>query len=210
MVLDPRHRRQHALSSLTDHHGALADSQLSANIVTLTGTQTLTNKTLTAPTLADFTNAQHDHQDADDGGVLAHAAIGTAWTDFTLRVTQSGDFTTTGGSSARWCQLGKVVHVLIHAGLTSAGTAANDIAVVLAATVPAVSQTGSWFRKGGFTFYDASTATIYEGAAVATAARTIRFLTNGSSVAGGYFGIAPAITGANGDELHVALTYETA
>lgn len=37
--------------------------------------QTLTNKTLTTPTIADFTNAQHDHQDADDGGTLDAAAI---------------------------------------------------------------------------------------------------------------------------------------
>ena len=33
--------------------------------------QTLTNKTLTTPTIADFTNAAHDHGDADDGGALA-------------------------------------------------------------------------------------------------------------------------------------------
>lgn len=38
-------------------------------------TDTLTNKTLTAPTIADFTNAQHDHLDADDGGTLTTAAI---------------------------------------------------------------------------------------------------------------------------------------
>lgn len=33
-------------------------------------TDTLTNKTLTTPTIADFTNAQHDHQDANDGGAI--------------------------------------------------------------------------------------------------------------------------------------------
>ena len=36
---------------------------------------TLTNKTLTAPTIADFTNAAHDHGDADDGGTLTLAAL---------------------------------------------------------------------------------------------------------------------------------------
>jgi hypothetical protein len=41
-----------------------------SNFVGLTDSQTLTNKTLTAPTIADFTNAQHDHGDADDGGVI--------------------------------------------------------------------------------------------------------------------------------------------
>jgi hypothetical protein len=48
--------------------------------VTLTGTQTLTNKTLTSPTLttptlANYSNAAHDHGDSDDGGVLVAAAI---------------------------------------------------------------------------------------------------------------------------------------
>lgn len=37
--------------------------------------QTFTNKTFTAPTIADFTNANHDHLDADDGGTLSAAAI---------------------------------------------------------------------------------------------------------------------------------------
>ena len=45
------------------------------NVVTVSATQTLTNKTLTAPTIADFTNANHDHLDADDGGTLTLSAI---------------------------------------------------------------------------------------------------------------------------------------
>jgi hypothetical protein len=44
-------------------------------VVGTTATQTLTNKTLTAPTFTDFTNANHDHLDADDGGTLTLAAI---------------------------------------------------------------------------------------------------------------------------------------
>lgn len=46
-------------------------------LVSRTASETLTNKTLTAPTVADFTNAQHDHLDADDGGTLDAAAIGS-------------------------------------------------------------------------------------------------------------------------------------
>jgi len=41
-------------------------------------TQTLTNKTLTAPTIADFTNAAHDHGDADDGGAVVSASTTVA------------------------------------------------------------------------------------------------------------------------------------
>lgn len=38
-------------------------------------TNTLTGLTLTAPTIADFTNAAHDHGDTDDGGAIVAAAI---------------------------------------------------------------------------------------------------------------------------------------
>lgn len=47
---------------------------------------TLTAPTLNAPVLADFTNAGHDHLDADDGGTLTPAAVtglATAWTTYT-------------------------------------------------------------------------------------------------------------------------------
>ena len=47
-------------------------------LVGLATTQTLTNKTLTAPTIADFTNMAHDHVDADDGGQLTDAALSAA------------------------------------------------------------------------------------------------------------------------------------
>lgn len=42
-------------------------------------TQSLTNKTLTTPTIGDLTNAQHDHEDAAGGGQLAlsSAVFGT-------------------------------------------------------------------------------------------------------------------------------------
>lgn len=43
---------------------------LTGSVVGTSDTQTLTNKTLTTPTIADFTNAQHDHGDADDGGSI--------------------------------------------------------------------------------------------------------------------------------------------
>lgn len=44
--------------------------------VTLTATQTLTNKTLTTPTIASFTNAGHSHSDAAGGGTLNASALG--------------------------------------------------------------------------------------------------------------------------------------
>lgn len=51
---------------------------------------TLAGLTLTAPTIADFTNANHDHGDTDDGGVLVVGALpehdNTAHTDRTRTV----------------------------------------------------------------------------------------------------------------------------
>lgn len=42
-------------------------------VVTTTGSQTLTNKTLTTPTIASFTNATHNHTNAAGGGTLTLA-----------------------------------------------------------------------------------------------------------------------------------------
>ena len=44
-------------------------------------TQTLTNKTLTAPTIGDFTNATHDHTNAAGGGTVDHADLTTIGTN---------------------------------------------------------------------------------------------------------------------------------
>jgi hypothetical protein len=48
---------------------------LSGTVVGTTDTQTLTNKTLTTPTIASFANATHDHEDAAGGGTITVAAI---------------------------------------------------------------------------------------------------------------------------------------
>lgn len=52
---------------------------LTGSVVGTTDTQTLTNKTLTTPTIASFTNATHNHTNAAGGGTLTSAAI----SDFT-------------------------------------------------------------------------------------------------------------------------------
>jgi hypothetical protein len=52
-----------------------------ADFASLAGSENLTNKTLTTPTIASFTNATHNHQDAAGGGTLAEAAL--ALTDIT-------------------------------------------------------------------------------------------------------------------------------
>ncbi len=59
------------------------------SIVTLTAVQTLENKTLVLPTIVDFTNAQHDHEDAAGGGQLLAIAI----SDFDAAVSANADVT---------------------------------------------------------------------------------------------------------------------
>lgn len=46
-------------------------------LATLAGSETLTNKTLTTPTIGSFTNATHNHTDAAGGGQLTDAALST-------------------------------------------------------------------------------------------------------------------------------------
>lgn len=49
------------------------------DLATRTGAETLTNKTLTTPSIASFVNATHNHTDSTNGGTLTASAI----TDFT-------------------------------------------------------------------------------------------------------------------------------
>jgi hypothetical protein len=50
-------------------------------VALLTATQTLTNKTLTLPTIGDFTNATHAHAADASGGTIAHSATTGQGTD---------------------------------------------------------------------------------------------------------------------------------
>jgi hypothetical protein len=95
--------------SVTDNGSGVVTVDFSADsdVVTLTGTQTLTNKTLTTPTIGDFSNAEHNHSDSTEGGTIAHSVltgIGTGIhlpaysSDSTTYLNGDGEWTTPAGS----------------------------------------------------------------------------------------------------------------
>lgn len=86
-------------AALTAAHGA------TGAVVGETNSQTLTNKTLTTPTIASFTNAQHNHQNAAGGGQLDHGAALTGLSDddhtiYALLAGRSGGQSLSGGIAA--------------------------------------------------------------------------------------------------------------
>lgn len=80
----------------TVHQADVSTHGISSFILGSTEVQTMSNKTLLLPIITDFTNAQHDHGDADDGGPLA---IGRA--DSPAPVTFLNQFNLSDGDPAR-------------------------------------------------------------------------------------------------------------
>jgi hypothetical protein len=76
-------RSHTVLSDIGTNSHATIDSHLSSTaahgatgaVVGTTNTQTLSGKTLTTPTIGDFTNAAHAHTGASSGGTIAHSSL---------------------------------------------------------------------------------------------------------------------------------------
>ena len=59
----------------TSHDYKLSEVTSTDKAVGKTATQTLTNKTLTTPTIGDFSNANHNHTNSAGGGTLGESAL---------------------------------------------------------------------------------------------------------------------------------------
>lgn len=73
-------------AATTSVHG-IADTSA---LATLAGSQVLTNKTLTTPTIGSFTNANHIHQDAAGGGVIGGIPQNSKSTAYTTVLADAG------------------------------------------------------------------------------------------------------------------------
>lgn len=71
------------------HDGSAVKSVVDSLTAQSIANKTLTGATLTAPTIGDFSNAQHDHLDADDGGTLSGSSIASGITGSGLVVKQT-------------------------------------------------------------------------------------------------------------------------
>jgi hypothetical protein len=100
-----------------------ADAPVFDEIATLAATQTFTNKTLTAPTIADLTNLQHDHGDADDGGLIPATSV----TGLGLVFLSATPFTTSAAASTPDATFSATYTNYLVVITLTAQSAANDV-----------------------------------------------------------------------------------
>lgn len=178
---------------------ALSDT---ADIAYLTSSQTLTNKTLTTPTIASFTNATHDHSNAAGGGTIPASSITkSAWTSYTP--TLSGGWT--GGSptiTGAYQRVGNTVHVRGKLVLASGMSLTSTPSLSLPLTV----KSGVTFT--GHAYLEDNGTTSYVAVSEMWGSNAIIW---GIGTNGSRFNITSAVpfTWAVGDIIYFNGTYET-
>lgn len=101
-------------------------------VATLTDTQTLTNKTLTTPTIGSFVNSTHNHEAAAGGGTLSITSATTG----TLTATR-------GGTAQSTYATGDILYASAANTLSKLTAGSNGQVLTLAAGIP------SWASSAG-------------------------------------------------------------
>lgn len=179
------------------------------SIATIDGTQTLTAKTLTTPTIASFTNATHNHTNAAGGGLLdLSTADTTAWVSWTPSWTNL----TVGNATqaSRYRQIGKVVIAQVR--LTWGSTTSTSGLISITLPITSVSLTANDYIGEG-TMIDASPGAEYNGTAQWLTTTTCRLTVQNS--AGTYLAQAATsstipFTWTTSDRITFTLIYEAA
>lgn len=178
-------------------------------MVDTSGTQTLANKTLTLPTIADFTNAQHDHADAGGGGGVLFGAS-TAYTPVlqaTLTNPTLGSTTPHVAAVGRYQRLGEMVFGWARIRWGSGGSAGAGtyfLSLPVSARVGLLTPTGHPVGSGYI--WDASLGGAYPFTAqISTEENIFLFGPTGQATES-----TPASLGGSGDEIHVCFAYEAA
>ena len=126
--------------------------------------------------------------------------IGAAWVDYTPTLTQGVTVTKT-ITSAKYCQIQKLVIVNVDLTATSAGT--NNVGIYVGLPINVLSTNGSY--GAGFV-YDASANALYHSTVNGQSSSTVQFLyQTGSPV-----GQNPTFPLASGDSIRFTIAYEVA
>lgn len=156
----------------------------------------------------DFLWGTLDYEAASGGSATGSPTA--AWVDYTPTLTQSGAVTKT-VNTARYIQIGRMVHVEFFLTMTGAGTSNNSIQIGLPVAPSSGSLTSG--SAGSATLVDSSASTAYGGVSYIFTSSTMAFQNGGSTTSAAQWGeTGGGFTAAlaSGDQITGTLTYEAA
>ncbi len=151
-------------------------------VVGTTNSQTLTNKTLTAPVIGDFTSAAHNHTNAAGGAQLTTAALSDYVTGtFTPGLTFGGGNTgmTFASRSGRYIRIGNLIYASADIRLSAKGSSTG---LTKATGLPFTAVNDAAVGNATALWYQLATNWVFVGGAVE--ANTTNFFVVGLTAAG--------------------------